>query len=457
MKNLILQHFLCPESVLKFALSGNLSDENIFFRFNDDIVCYGRLCKGEVQGTLNGNAVDVSNKVRLEKGTTYLPFDAAEIVDNFRLERYTHSIDPRSMFGTLAYRAYYFVRPSMPVAVRRHLQKAWLKFRPQGQFPKWPVDHSVESLLNHLLLLAIQAQQIDHIPFIWFWPEGASSCAIMTHDVETTLGRNFCGALMDIDDEYGIKACFSIVPESRYEVTQDFLDSITRRGFEVIVQDLNHDGRLFKEREEYLRRVQRINEYGAKFGAKGFRSAVLYRNQAWFDSLKFSYDTSVPSVGHLEPQHGGCCTLFPYFIGDLLELPVTTTQDYALFNYLNKYTLTVWERQIEVILQQNGLMNFIVHPDYITTSREQKLYTDLLSHLSHLSRNRGLWLALPREVDHWWRQRAKMRLRETPNGLIIEGEGSDRARIAYAYKENGRLAFTLANEVPIKNRRLQPH
>ena len=37
-----------------------------------------------------------------------------------------------------------------------------------------------------------------------------------------------------------------------------------------------------------------------------------------------------------------------------LELPVTTTQDYALFNHLKKYTLTLWERQIEFILQQNA-------------------------------------------------------------------------------------------------------
>ena len=247
----------------------------------------------------------------------------------------------------------------------------------------------------------------------------------------------------------------SIVPESRYEVTQEFLDSITRRGFEVIIQDLNHDGRLFQDREEYLRRVKKINEYGLKFGAKGFRSAVLYRNQAWFDSLKFSYDTSVPSVGHLEPQHGGCCTLMPYFIGNILELPVTTTQDYALFNYLNKYTLTLWERQIEVIMQQNGLINFIVHPDYITTPREQKLYTSLLAHLSNLSRSKGLWLALPGEVDRWWRQRSKMRLRETPDGIQIEGEGSERARIAYAFEENGKLAFSIAKESHIQHP-LQP-
>ena len=453
--DLLVQHFQCPESAVKFSLKGNLSDERKFFRFTNDLLCYGRLCEGQNPASPNGKVVDVSAQVRSENGIIYLPFDAAEVVDNLRLERYTDS-NPQSILGTIARNMYYFVRPTMPVAVRRHLQKAWLKFRPQSPFPRWPVDHTVDSLLNQLLLLAIRAQGIDKIPFIWFWPEGASSCAMMTHDVETTLGRDFSERLMDLDDASGIKACFSIVPECRYEVTQEFLDSITRRGFEIIVHDLNHDGRLFEDRDEYLSRVKKINEYGQKFGAKGFRSAVLYRNQAWFDSLKFSYDTSVPSVGHLEPQHGGCCTLLPYFIGDILELPVTATQDYALFNYLNRYTLTLWDRQIEVIMQQNGLINFIVHPDYITTPREQKLYTDLLSHLRNLSRDKGLWLALPGEVDHWWRQRSKMRLRETQDGIQIEGEGSERARIAYAFEENGRLAFSIGRELHIANHPFSP-
>lgn len=457
MNDLIVQHFQCPETAIKFSLKEQLSSEKRFFRFSPDLLCYGRLGESQTRASLNGKLIDVSDQVVSENGITYLPFDPSEVINNLRLERYTsNSIDHQSILGTITRNVYYFARPAMPVAVRRHLQKAWLTYRPQAQFPRWPVDHTVDDLLKQLLLLAIRAQGIDRIPFIWFWPEGASSCAMMTHDVETTLGRDFCETLMDLDDANGIKACFSIVPECRYEVTQEFLNSITRRGFEVIVQDLNHDGRLFQDREEYIRRVQKINAYGLKFGARGFRSAVLYRNQDWFDCLKFSYDTSVPSIGQLEPQQGGCCTLMPYFIGDILELPVTTTQDYALFNYLRKYTLTLWERQIELIMEQNGLVNFIVHPDYITTPREQKVYKSLLVHLSSLSREKGLWLALPREVDQWWRERSKMRLRETPHGIRIEGENSARARIAYAFEENGKLAFSVDKEKFIQKDPLQP-
>ncbi len=51
------------------------------------------------------------------------------------------------------------------------------------------------------------------MPFIWFWPDGANGCAILTHDVEAEPGRDFCETLMDLDDEYGIKASFQLVPE----------------------------------------------------------------------------------------------------------------------------------------------------------------------------------------------------------------------------------------------------
>ena len=66
----------------------------------------------------------------------------------------------------------------------------------------------------------------------------------MTHDVETTAGRDFCESLMTLNESFGIAASFQIIPEERYEVSQKFLDSIRSRGFEVNVQDLNHDGRL---------------------------------------------------------------------------------------------------------------------------------------------------------------------------------------------------------------------
>ena len=266
----------------------------------------------------------------------------------------------------------------------------------------------------------------------------------MTHDVETEEGRRFCSKLMDIDDSFGIKASFQIIPEERYDVSTEFLSSFEDRGFEVVVHDLNHDGHLFRDREQFLRRAARINQYREQYGVEGFRAAVLYRKQMWFDALKFSYDMSVPNVAHLDPQHGGCCTVMPFFIGDILELPVTTTQDYMLFHVLNDYSINLWKKQANLIMEKHGLMSFIVHPDYIIENRERAVYLEaLLAHLSELREKSEVWITTPGEVNRWWRLRAGMRIVEDGRNLRVEGIGKRESTcIAYACEEDGRLVFT---------------
>jgi hypothetical protein len=443
MVDYIAQYYRCPERYVQLKVDGTLSEESGYFNFGGDIVCFGRLARDIPSPIANGQFCDVAHYVATEKGVTHLPFNITQVVNNLRLELYSKNpLNGDSFFSSILNEIYYCARPLLPGKVRRLLQKARLSDWKTLAFPKWPVDHSIELLFEQVLLLSLRSQKLERIPFIWFWPDGASSCAIMTHDVETAVGRDFCETVMDLDDTYGVKASFSVVPEDRYQVTNEYLDSIWKRGFEVCVQDLNHDGRLFKDRKEFLVRVEKINAYGKQYGATGFRSAVLYRNQMWFDRLEFSYDTSVPNVAHLEPQRGGCCTVMPYFIGNILELPVTTTQDYALFNYLNEYSIDLWKRQIELIMGQHGLINFIVHPDYITEPREWNIYKSLLAHLAQLRDGKKLWIPLPRDVDRWWRQRAEMTIVEDDHGVRIEGEGSERARVAYASEKNGKLVYS---------------
>ncbi len=114
----------------------------------------------------------------------------------------------------------------------------------------------------------------------------------------------------------------------------------------------------------------KINAYGAEFRAEGFRAAVLYRKQLWYDALQFAFDMSVPNVATYDPQRGGCCTVMPYFLGEILELPVTMSQDYTLFNILDDYSIDLWKQQLEMLVRKNGLISCIVHPDYIIEAKE---------------------------------------------------------------------------------------
>ena len=56
----------------------------------------------------------------------------------------------------------------------------------------------------------------------------------------------------------------------------------------------------------------------------------------------------------------------PYFVGKILELPLTTIQDYSLFHILGDYSINLWKQQIDIIREKNGLASFITHPDYLT-------------------------------------------------------------------------------------------
>jgi len=136
----------------------------------------------------------------------------------------------------------------------------------------------------------------------------------------------------------------------------------------------------------------------------------MYRNAEWLSDLTVSYDMSVPNSARLEPQRGGCCTVFPYFIGDIVELPLTMIQDFSLFNMLRTHSSDLWEQQVEVILEQQGLMSFIVHPDYILDETALRVYQGLLGRLMELKETQGVWLAKPGEVARWWRERHALRL-----------------------------------------------
>jgi hypothetical protein len=443
MKQTFLEYFRCPERYVRLSVKDGLSENSGFFQFGQGVVGYGRYARHRPADSPRGQLRDGWADVDSASGSVQLPFDLKEVVENLRLERYTEDCQYGSSENGIVPWLYYAVRPFLPVAIRRHLQRAYLSDWSKIVFPNWPVDHTVDSIVRGSMQLLLRAQQLEKIPFIWFWPEGAAGGVSVTHDVETTAGRDFCESLMNLNESFGIAASFQIIPEDRYEVSQKFLDSIRTRGFEVNVQDLNHDGRLYNDRNEFARRAKQINEYGRLYKASGFRSAILYRRQEWYSDLDFSYDMSVPSSGHLEPQRGGCCTVMPYFVGKMLELPVTTTQDYALFNYLRSFSIDLWKRQIDLILEQNGLISFIVYPDYIMKDRESDVYRQLLTHLASLRAPRNIWVALPGEVDRWWRQRSKMELVSDGNAWRIEGEGSERARVAYASEKDGNLVFSM--------------
>jgi hypothetical protein len=119
------------------------------------------------------------------------------------------------------------------------------------------------------------------------------------------------------------------------------------------------------------------------------------------------------------------------------------TQDYSLFHVLDDYSTGLWQEQIALIRAHHGLMNCIVHPDYIISQKARRVYSELLRHLCELRSQGETWIPLPREVAAWWRTRSKLSLVNEGGSYRIEGEGSQRARIAYALLSGDRICYEI--------------
>jgi hypothetical protein len=441
---LLTEHFRCPDEFVDLAVIESTTAGTGYFNFGDSVVCYGQCASRMPAKQVTDTLPDALQDVSINGSSVQLPFDPIEVVNNLRHERYESGHAQgrtANQSNSLVRKLYYLARPLLSVALRKHLQRIYLGGWERIPFPHWPVDTTVENIQEQLLILSMKAKNITRIPFIWFWPKGALSCTAVTHDVESAPGWDFCTELMDLDDSFGIKSSFQVVPEERYPVPQERLDAMKERGFELNVHDLNHDGNLMTDRDEFMRRAPEINRHGKNFGALGFRSAVLYRQIDWYHALDFSYDMSVPNVAHLDPQRGGCCTVFPFFNGNILELPVTMSQDYSLFNILNDYSIDLWKQQIALIRNKHGLMQMIVHPDYIMDEPARLVYAELLSYLADLRDCGETWIALPAQVAAWWRLRKRLRLVNEHGSWRIEGEGHENAQVAWASISNGKLDY----------------
>lgn len=256
MNGTLLAYYRCPDSCAVFKQTRSQFGDPGFFRWGHDTICYGR--SGGVASARRAEAAiyDAQNDIEIRDSSVSLPFDPEEVTENLLRERYSaHFREPNRFSNVLIRKTYYRVRPYLSVPVRKQLQKLYLRNWDTIAFPEWPVDLTVDRVQQRLMVLAIQAQGVKTMPFIWFWPDGCTGCAIITHDVEAAAGKEYCQKVMDIDESFGFRSSFQIVPEERYSVSQDDLAQITTRGFEVNVHDLKHDGRLYAECDEFLRRA----------------------------------------------------------------------------------------------------------------------------------------------------------------------------------------------------------
>jgi peptidoglycan/xylan/chitin deacetylase (PgdA/CDA1 family) len=335
-----------------------------------------------------------------DDGFVHVPFDVDQVFETYVSEQWVASSGIRRLSPAqldLFYRVKRLVPRRMQLASRR------LLIRRQGlpAFPVWPVDSSVESLMRLYLYCLIVANGGREQTFDWLWPDGATAAVTLSHDVETNDGLAMVPKLADLEEQLGFRSSFNI--GAWCDPDPGLLRELEERGFEIGCHGLKHDRSMFESRSSFEAAQPELRAFAQRIGAAGFRSPATHRVNEWLGELPFDYDGTVPHSDPYEPQPGGCCSLWPFFVGDLVELPYTLPQDHTLFTLLRQRSSSPWIDAARQIEQAHGLIHCVSHPDpgYLGDPDKAAHYRQFLIALSR----RPLWRALPREVAAWWRRR----------------------------------------------------
>jgi hypothetical protein len=367
--------------------------------------------------------------------TTYAgpdPAPAPPQVDWYRMERY---LGNRRRRAPLA--AYYAVKPLLPRGVQLTLRRAYAGRQRRRRFPAWPIEPLLVDMQYDAVRERLRAEGRDRVPFVNFWADGKRFAWILTHDVEGPVGVERIPDVLDLESRHGAVSSWNFVAEW-YPIPAGTFDGIAAARGEIGLHAVRHDGKLFSSRRRFERELETIHGYLARWGAEGFRSPATHRNADWMPELGCAYDSSFPDTDPFEPQPGGCCSIFPFFLGDVVELPVTLVQDHTLFEILRREDAGHWLAKAAWVARHHGLVNVIVHPDYLGNDARRAAYDELVA---AMAAEKDGWHALPRDVARWWRTRAGLRIREKPGGAVVEGPGAERATVAWARLEGDAVVF----------------
>jgi hypothetical protein len=363
------------------------------------------------------------------EGAVFLPFDPGEVMLNLWSERYKtlgrSGVGPAARSAML--RTYYLVRPLLPRRLQIMLRQIFAAQQGVPEFPQWPLETSLHDMYEWLfgLLTSIAGAPV---PWIDVWPTGKTWALVLTHDVETDAGVADRELLRAPERRHGFRSSWNFVPE-RYCLDQEVVRELRAEDCEIGVHGLRHDGRDLASRRMLSTRLPAMRAAADRWQAAGFRSPATQRQWELISLLGFDYDSSYTDTDPYEPQPGGCCTYWPYFNEDQVELPITLPQDHTLFSVLREADPDLWRKKARELSRRGGMVLVLAHPDY---ADDPKLLAAWEALLSEFADDPTMWQALPREVATWWRHRASSRLVRESGAWTITGPAAEAGEVRFS-------------------------
>jgi peptidoglycan/xylan/chitin deacetylase (PgdA/CDA1 family) len=334
--------------------------------------------------------------------------------ERYLYEKYLNE-DERRPPATI--RAYYRVKSLIPAGMRHRINSVAIRTRTRRRFPEWPCESALLDFWQRWLLDALATVGVSDEWHIAFWPRAMRCCIVLTHDVESPRGIDRMEKMADIEEKYGFRSAWNL-PLAQYPIDWERVARLRRRGFEFGAHGLSHDGRLFRSDRDFAELKPLLEQLAHDRGLAGFRAPSTLRRAEWIARMDFDFDSSFSDTDPYEPQPGGTCSLFPFFLSRLVELPYTMPQDHTLIHLLRRSPLPVWALKARWIASIGGMILTLTHPDYSAGDACLPIYEELLKMLADIEQ---AWRAVPSQVARWWRRRTSMRLEVRGGEPSIEG------------------------------------
>lgn len=360
----------------------------------------------------------ISSVRRSGDGSVFLPFDPNRAASVLLREEYLAltSSGRARVAKSVARRAYYRARPLLPRAVQLALRRRFTDVQQRSSFPDWPTETALHDLREWFLAL-VQELAGHPLPQIGLWPGNTQWALVLTHDVERAAGYEIIDEVAELESRVGLRSAWYFVPERDYDVDERLLDRLRADRFEICVHGLHHDGRDLQP-GVFEKRLPAMRSYAERWRATGFRAPSTQRSPELIGRLGFDHDSSYSDVARFEPQGGGSCSWLPFFIDDVVELPITLPMDHTLFELLGHGDEAFWVEKAEFLRERRGMALMLTHPDYLRDGLTRRAYEAFLDRVAH---DDTVWHALPSEVSAWWRRRAVSRLCRGADGWVVEG------------------------------------